>query len=306
LDKLKSDEDAEKFLNDNKILFGLEGCFYLVSISESALARFERRGLPIRDVFDSSFDEVVEIGYLDTAEAVKLLRRRVALLPVPFACLCHCLAGGLPRDLIRSCRSLYLLAPESPGRTLADLSKLLVREDFRRKRHAVELSAKQLDAEASSDFLMALNALEWLEPEVDLFDEKASFFVAVILPNDPSDDDRRLRALSIEFGCFLLYCATLMAFFTDQVSEATIRAAEQRGAFEALGKARQSMSLDPKLSWQLCAEFRRTIGMKCPSPTGETKQHQAHAKLAKNRVTDRKAGRIRRQAGARNDAGTGG
>jgi hypothetical protein len=61
LDKLKSDEDAERFLNEIKILFGLPGCYYFVSISESALARFERRGLPLRDTFDSSFDEVLHL-----------------------------------------------------------------------------------------------------------------------------------------------------------------------------------------------------------------------------------------------------
>jgi hypothetical protein len=50
LDKLKSDEEAERFLNEIKILFGLPGCYYFVSISESALARFEPRLAAARHV----------------------------------------------------------------------------------------------------------------------------------------------------------------------------------------------------------------------------------------------------------------
>jgi hypothetical protein len=49
LDKIHPEEKAEKFLNDIKIIFGLRGVFYLLSISENALSAFERRGLPIRN-----------------------------------------------------------------------------------------------------------------------------------------------------------------------------------------------------------------------------------------------------------------
>jgi hypothetical protein len=228
---------------------------------------------------------VVQVGYLETAEAVKLLRRRVAALPVPFGCLCHCLAGGLPRDLIRACRSLYLLAPKAAGRTLTELAMLLIEEDFGRKRHAIELSAKQLDIEQVSDFLMAMRGLEHLEPSVDLLDRHAAVFAAGSKLSDaePSSDERRLAGLSMEFGCYLLYCATLIAFFGDQLNEAAVRIAEQSGAFEALAKARQMMSLDPKLSWQLCAEFRRTIGIKSPSPNGDDTAEEPALKARKVR-----------------------
>jgi len=96
LDKMSSEDAAHRFLNEIKVVFGQANVFYLVSVSESAISSFERRGLPFRDVFDSSFDDIVYVDYLDVASAKRLLLRRVIGMPVPFLCLCHCLSGGLP------------------------------------------------------------------------------------------------------------------------------------------------------------------------------------------------------------------
>src|SRR5207249_4063444 len=61
---------------------------------------------PFRDTFDSSFDDVVYVDYLSLATSKLVLSRRVIGLPIPFVCFCHCLSGGLARDLIRVCRDL--------------------------------------------------------------------------------------------------------------------------------------------------------------------------------------------------------
>lgn len=259
LDKMKSDEDAERFLNDNKVLFGQEGCFYLVSVSESALAKFERRGLPIRDVFDSSFDEVIHVGYLDTAQSIRLLRRRVAALPVPFACLCLVLAGGLPRDLIRTCRTLFLTADEKKDRYLTSLSKMLFEQDFKRKCRGLMLSAKQLDADGVSGFLLELSRIERQGLSTAALDREAVKLARQRAPEEPSDDDKRLVGLYGEFASYLLYLSTVLAFFERWRSEGEIRTAVNDGAFDSLAQARQSLSVDPKLAWNLSLEFRRKI-----------------------------------------------
>lgn len=88
MDKLPSDEDAKKFLNGVKAIFGQEKIYYLVSISENALSNFERRGLPIRDEFDSSFDDAVHLGYFDLRASRRLLARRSTVPP-----------GSVPRVL---------------------------------------------------------------------------------------------------------------------------------------------------------------------------------------------------------------
>jgi len=67
LDKIQSAEEAVQFVDDIKSIFGIPGCFFLISISDDALADFERRGLPFRNAFDSAFDEVIALNYLGAA-----------------------------------------------------------------------------------------------------------------------------------------------------------------------------------------------------------------------------------------------
>ena len=75
-------------------------------MSEEALSNFELRGFPFRDAFESAFDEVLYLRPLIYPEARRLLQRRVVGLSAAYLCLCQCLAGGLPRDLIRVARDL--------------------------------------------------------------------------------------------------------------------------------------------------------------------------------------------------------
>ena len=105
LDKMEA-KDARKLLNDVKILFGVRHCYYLISVSEDALSTFERRGMPIRDVFDSSFDDVLHVAPLDIAQSQTLIQRRAVGLGEGAQLLCHCLSGGLPRELVRCARAI--------------------------------------------------------------------------------------------------------------------------------------------------------------------------------------------------------
>ena len=77
LDKMESPEEAESFLNDIKSIFGIRNCIYLISVSQSAMSRFERRGLPFRDTFDSSFDEIIQTRYFSFKKSIQLLNQRV-------------------------------------------------------------------------------------------------------------------------------------------------------------------------------------------------------------------------------------
>ena len=148
LDKIGSDEKARQFLSDIKGIFGLERCFYLVSVSEEAMASFERRGLPFRDVFDSSFDEIIKVPYLGFDDAKRMLARRILGLPVPFAGLCYCLSGGLPRDLIRAARRLIDIPHPSIGELkLRYAASELLRDELVLKTEAVVAAAMRIDLE---------------------------------------------------------------------------------------------------------------------------------------------------------------
>ncbi|GAB2840874.1 hypothetical protein GCM10022221_45210 [Actinocorallia aurea] len=112
LDKIATPEHAEKLLNDLKVVFGVPGCYFLVTVSEDALAAFGRRSLSIRSTYDSAFDTVVQVPPLRGAEALTLLSRRGIPLPAPYVWLCHALTGGLARDLLRLVLKLATVSAE--------------------------------------------------------------------------------------------------------------------------------------------------------------------------------------------------
>jgi AAA ATPase domain len=137
LDRINDGDAAERFINEIKGVFGVRGCTYFVTISDDALAMFERRMIGARPALDSTFDEVLRLGTLTLEGSVGLLARRLVGCPRPFMALCHALSGGLPRELIRAARALIDAAggPEasaSPDRGLAALTARTVAADIRK------------------------------------------------------------------------------------------------------------------------------------------------------------------------------
>ena len=120
VDKIRDSDRAEAFLNDIKAIFGVPGCLYLVSLSEDAMAGFAHRTPSIRGTFDSAFDELVPVGPMTYRHSEQLLFKRVTGVPRTFIALCHVLAGGLPRDLVRAARALIDASPTDGERSLPD------------------------------------------------------------------------------------------------------------------------------------------------------------------------------------------
>src|SRR3569833_1150787 len=134
LDKIGSAEQAERFLNEIKGVFGIPHTYFLVSVSDDALTSFERRGLPLRDAFDSSFDEIIRADPLTYTESRRLIYRRVIGLTEPYVAFCHCLAGALARDLIRTARQVVRAGQQSaepPG--VGEGRTTVLGEEVRRK-----------------------------------------------------------------------------------------------------------------------------------------------------------------------------
>ena len=107
IDRIENAEQAEKFLNDIKAIFGIPSCFYIASLSADALATFERRAISTRTAFDTAFDTMIRMDPLDLRTAREILERRAIGLPYPFMALCHILSGGIPRELMRVARSVF-------------------------------------------------------------------------------------------------------------------------------------------------------------------------------------------------------
>jgi energy-coupling factor transporter ATP-binding protein EcfA2 len=104
VDKIEDPLEAQAFFNQIKGLFSASSCLFLVSISDDAMAAFERRGMPLRDAFDSSLSTVVPLFQLSRDEARQLIGSRLVGIQEPAADLLFTLSGGQPRELVRLIR----------------------------------------------------------------------------------------------------------------------------------------------------------------------------------------------------------
>jgi hypothetical protein len=271
LDKLESDEMAQQFINEIKSIFGLDHCYYLISVSENAISAFERRGLPFRDAFDSAFDTILYVDYLDLDKSKRLLRRRVIGLQVPFICLCHCLSGGLARDLIRSCREMLELVKQTP--TESDLTAVctkLVIADVKAKLNAIEVSARNchLEPELSNIIDVIRKVLASTENR-DIFLETRrrleppKFQILRDKDAEPAviEGRQRINDLALELHTYLYFADTLLEFFSSSLTKDRLIAAEAGGHIAQLASARQSFAVNAYTALVLLDEFRASNGL---------------------------------------------
>ncbi len=274
LDKLEADDDtANRFLNDLKAAFGVANTYFLVSVSEDAMSRFERRGLPFRDVFDSTFDEIVRVDPLSLAEAQQLLSERVVGFPYIYSGLCHVLAGGIPRDLIRTARRI-IDVNERLGKpdTLSQIVRQLVTDELKGKTNAVEHAAIALEPpdqcleamlEWTRGFHAASTDRDNLLATAARLEESATLLeVGGQLTEDQAVARNGLLRLTLELGTYGYYVVTLLDFFQDTLTEGEIYAAANGGAadpaLERLALARAAFGFSARTAWLGINAFRTT------------------------------------------------
>ena len=297
LDKIGSAEQAEHFLNEIKGIFGIPHIYFMVSVSDDALTAFERRGLPLRNAFDSSFDEIMHIGPLSYQESRRLLYRRVIGLSEPYAALCHCIAGGLPRDTIRAARQVvraaisirnadlppiqvaegddgivasaaYLLfqsEPEQAPPFLSAIATAVIQDKLFRKLRAVgnvANNAAQTSASPLHDMLYHISQIA--KPG------QSAIHVVDLMNRTCQGEPIELTILRLDLAAYAYYCATLQEVFTDQLDRERIIAATSfpagLGNFDALAAARAAFSVDTLLAWRLITQFRKAWSMETREP----------------------------------------
>ncbi|MET8996638.1 hypothetical protein [Amycolatopsis sp. NPDC004169] len=257
LDKLADPAEAREFIDEIKGVFGVSRCLFLVSVSEDALTSFQRRGIPIRDAFDSAFTNVIRIDPFTLDDARAWLAKRAFGIPEPFIHLCYCLSGGLPRELRRVAVAMYdLHRDRKDGSDLATIASSLVVADITAKCRAFTSAAVQLDDEADPSAFLAVVTT----PACD----QASWMISqctAALPDGPGSPPTGLHRLRWEAASYLYFSATIVEFFTNELPPETMRAAKTNGSITALASARQQMSVDPRVSWELITGFRRQWGL---------------------------------------------
>jgi len=274
LDKIQSAERAQAFLNDIKSVFGLNGCYFLISVSEDALANFERRGLPVRDAFDSALDDVVHFEPLTYQTTLRLIRGRVVGLPDPFVAVAHCLGGGLPRDVIRWTRALVDAEGEGAGNDITTLLQSVIQADLTRKLAATTALLARKPSEQGIRAIRTLSALK-LEPSSDALlrayqayqqghrreESSTAELASPGPPGQQEDVDLECQRAVDGFFTYVYFCATLIGAFTSSTRESAFRArasSSGSGSVDALARARNLFGVDPWLAARAIDSFRQT------------------------------------------------
>jgi hypothetical protein len=248
VDKILDGERAETFLNDIKAIFGVPGCLYVVSVSEDALAIFARRALSIRTTFDSAFDEVVAVTPMSYQNSQQLLIKRVAGLPRPFVALCHVLAGGLPRDLVRVARGLINAARSGKETTLPELASTLVQRELDSLRRASLSHLATLPG--SGALLNRLYNREWPGTEPPYLVGAAARLSAKRAEADEVSQVRRELIVSLSF-----YATVLTMFGSRRDTLINQLRVHQHGLVDELAEARHAMRLDVGLAQSLIDQY---------------------------------------------------
>lgn len=110
LDKVADSAHVRDILLELKGALFEDGCYYLISISEDAARAFRGRFTEGRDIFESSFDNIVEVDSIGTETAHRMVSRRLATdrsLPEMDGAAIDVLtmfSGGIPREIVRHLR----------------------------------------------------------------------------------------------------------------------------------------------------------------------------------------------------------
>jgi hypothetical protein len=262
LDKLTSADEAIAAINGLKDLFHLSNTHFVVSVSEDALRRFAMRGIPVRDVFDSAFDEIIQLRPPSADDAWKILAYRVSGFPMSIALFCYVWAGGLPRDIIRTARACVAERRRS-GKPInvAQVAPVVVCQDL----------AEALDAAigASIDGEKGMN-VEALVAARRQLSQGQSGLTRGLLPSSTADDDLALDG-DVPPGVLMqeglsIYAdlgVTVVDYFSDDFDERLVSKPEAVLATVAdLAQARSELaSYPPEARWRLdCAQAKMLRG----------------------------------------------
>jgi len=273
LDKIESAEKARDFLNEIKGILDAEDCYFLLSMSEDAISSFERRGLPFRDVFDSAFDEVVRMPYLNASDSVALLGRRLNDVPLQYCALAYCQSAGLPRDLLRAAGRMLSLPAEAPS--LAAVTRQIVHRDLRGKTEAVTAVIKLIALEPDvSGVLKILQHLDTCDTsgrrrcilDPAWLDGTSHLSPVLQTATDDLPQRRELLRLTVELLGYAYYCRTLLELFrtdADPEVDALMTAVNDDDGqiLDRLAQVQQTFMVNPFVAWELLSAVRVDISL---------------------------------------------
>ena len=259
IDKMESEDKAQEFLNQIKGIFPCRA-FYMVSVSEGAMSQFERKGRPFRDVFDSCFGHIIGADNLNFNEAILAIGKRIkgGYMPLPFAVLCYCLSGGLPRDLIRAFRILLELHRDDPdSNDLISLASSSIESELRSRVRRITFEAKnKIEAGIGVvTFIKKLQELKSIEPNVQKLLDAARE-----LCQESNKAPEEIQPICRELGIYLYYYATLLETFNKKQSTWSGESDDEIKEWaNSLALTRQSLSTSSDIAVSLLDDYRKNF-----------------------------------------------
>ncbi|MFJ7990535.1 P-loop NTPase fold protein [Streptomyces sp. NPDC096351] len=269
LDRLGSTEQARAFLAEIKAIFDVPRVYFVLSVSDDVGAAFIRRGLPTRDVIDSSLEDVMVVEPRTLPESGALLQTRVPGFTDPFVALVHALSGGIPRDLIRYTRKVTEIHRRSGQAGLAALARELLWEEATQALSGFRvLLARQEGSARSAQTVHDLHTLISLirsadpsraNPEV----EQRIFRLAHMAHPPHADSTEPADELAQpweELSCYLHFIGTLLEVFA-RPNYAARKAAytgptKPDGDLQRLAEARLEMAVSSHSSRKILQQLR--------------------------------------------------
>ncbi|MET8851830.1 tetratricopeptide repeat protein [Amycolatopsis sp. NPDC004625] len=256
LDRISDGEGAQQFLNELKAVFNVPNCYFLVSVSEDALADFELSAMGMRTVFDSAFDTIVRVDYLTFDQAKLLLNRRVVDLPEQFAALAYVISGGLARELVRLSEAISDHKP-SEKLELADVAARLVRRQLgRTTRAAMDRLSRSADRRAGASLIPVLDE----HPVDELTGDLLRSFAERIAATGAGDEESGfVDGVRLDVAVMAEYLAVLLDVFDHRLDEPRMAVGAVRGpgGFETLARARRYLGANPHGARELVIAFRK-------------------------------------------------
>jgi hypothetical protein len=276
----------------------------MVSVSDDALNAFERRGLPLRDAFDSSFDEILRVEPLSYPESRRMLYRRVIGLTEPYVAFCHCLAGGLARDVIRAARQVarnaanlttgrpdlmasraaesgddstteYELLDDVPSRdrpTLSTISAAVLYDEMYRKLRAISHVVSRIASEDTAELQNTLHDIA-----AHLVPGQPIIGIVDLIAKPGYAESPTVTRIRLDLVAYAYYSATLQEVFTDRLDDAQMVKATSESSgpasFDALATARNAFTTDTLLAWHLISQCRHAWSLEAREPPGMQVQH---------------------------------
>ncbi|KUJ33568.1 hypothetical protein ADL25_44635 [Streptomyces sp. NRRL F-5122] len=292
VDRLGADTEALAFLREIKAILGVPLVHYLISVAEDVGAAFVRRGLPHRDVTDSSLDDIVHVQPSTLKESRAILAKRSQRLKDPHVMLAHALSGGILRDLLRYGLQLREIQDKTQSYELTHISRHLILEELAETFAGFRtLLSKQLWTHDTSSVLASFRTLcgylrdpcPCVEADMLRTLDQFAFYTegprprpvdAGDPPHVPADPDLSsdARQLIDEASTYAYFSLTLLEIFSTEGLERRTQLAAEHGPDgdpERLADARQELGISPYSARPLIDTVRKAWSLPLgPTPGG--------------------------------------